>query len=231
MTRFNQKIGLFSSLIAALSFLLFTICFATIAATQEVSAWTSLDNYLEGIRINSQLYKYVAQICSIIFGVSYLIIINCFSEIVSPEKQILQKLSVSFGIIFTTLIGINYFLQITAVQFNLQQGVSTNISNWIMFNPNSMSLAIAMLGWTFMFGLSSLFAAPIFEGKGIRRSIRILFILNGICCLLGGIGFVIQNANLVNLTINLGMGGIMTILMIVLSIFFWNEKATLQPNI
>ncbi|MBN2017819.1 MAG: hypothetical protein JW794_06825 [Candidatus Cloacimonetes bacterium] len=99
-----------------------------------------------------------------------------------------------------------------------------------MFNPQSISLSIAMLGWTFMFGLSSIFAVFIFEGKGIYRTIRILFLLNGIFCLLGGIGFVLQNSGLVNLTINMGMGGTMTVLTIVLSIFFWKEGIKTQQS-
>jgi len=226
MNRLTQKIGFLASLTAALSFLIFTVCFVAIAATQDVSAWTNLNDYLERIQNNPQVYKHTAQVCSIIFAVSYLIIVNCFSEIVGHSKQILQKLSVSFGVIFVSLIGINYFLQITAVQFNLQQGTSDDISNWIMFNPNSISLSIAMFGWTFMLGLSSIFAAPIFEGKGIKRTIQILFFLNGFFCLVGGIGFVLQNASLVNLSINVGMGGTLTVLTIILSRFFWKEKIT-----
>ncbi|XOV94372.1 MAG: hypothetical protein ACFHWX_06635 [Bacteroidota bacterium] len=232
MNGLTEKIGFFASLIAALSFVIFTVCFVAIASTQDVSAWTNLDDYLERTQNNPQLYKHVAQVCSMIFSISYLVIVNCFGEIVSHSKRILQKLSVSFGTIFVSLIGINYFLQITAVQFNLQQGTLENISNWIMFNPNSISLSIAMLGWTFMFGLSSIFIAPIFEGKGIKRTIQILFWLNGIFCLVGGIGFVLQNVILVNLTINMGMGGTMTVLTIILSRFFWKEKIkTPQQNL
>lgn len=226
MNRLVQRIGFWASLIAAISLVIFTICFVAIAVTQDVTMWTNLDDYLKGILINNQIYKYVAQTCALVFGLSYLAILNCIGEIANSKKKILSKVSVSFGIIFITLIGINYFIQITAVQFNIQARITDGLSNWIMFNPNSISLSIAMLGWTIMFGLSSLFAVPIFEGKGISRTIRVLFILNGVFCLLGGFGFLIQNIALVNLTINMGMGGVMTILTIVLSRYFWKKRIT-----
>lgn len=220
MNGLTRKIGLSASFTGALSFLIFTVCFVAIVVTQDVSEWKSLEDYLVRTKNNSQFYKQTAQVCSVIFGASYLVIVNCLAEVVNSPRQILQKLSVSFGTIFTALIGINYFLQLTAVQFNIQAGSTDEIANWIMFNPNSISLSIAMLGWTFMFGISSLCAAPIFEGKGIRKTIRVLLFLNGIFCISGGLGFLLQKKNLVNLTINMGMGGTMTVLTIVLTIFF-----------
>ncbi|MFC1731074.1 hypothetical protein ACFL6I_12140 [candidate division KSB1 bacterium] len=230
MNRLVQKIGFWASLIAAISFVIFTICFVAIAATQDLIMWTNLDDYFKSILNNNQIYKYVAQTCVLVFGLSYLAILNCIGEIADPKKKILSKISISFGIIFITLIGINYFIQITAVQFNIQAGITDGLSNWIMLNPNSISLSIAMLGWTIMFGLSSLFAASIFEGKGISRTIRVLFVVNGIFCLLGGFGFLIQNITLVNLTMNMGMGGVMTILTIVLSRYFWKKRITTPPQ-
>ena len=47
----------------------------------------------------------------------------------------------------------------------------------------------------------------IFAGRGLSRFIRICFVLNGIMCLLGGLGYVLGNAAVVFVTLNFGMGG------------------------
>jgi len=218
------KIGFISSVVAAFSFIIFTLCFVAIIITQEPVAWTNLTDYIQSVNKNSQVFKYIAQCCSLCFGLAYLIILNSLENIVSPDKVVLLKISRSFGTIFTTLIAMNYFLQLTTIRFSMQSGETELISNWVMFNPHSVILSIAMLGWTVMFGLSSLFVAPVFEGQGISKAIRILFIANGAFCLIGGIAFVLQNTALVNLTINLGMGGTTTVLSIILARYFWISK-------
>ncbi len=220
MNLLAQKTGFWASLIAAVSLIIFTCCFIAIALTQEVSAWSDIGSYMNGIQDNTQLFKHIAQFCSLILGICWPVILISIGEFAKPMNSVFAKISQSFGIMFTLLIGINYFLQLTAVKFNLQQGITDGISNWIMFNPNSITLSIAMLGWTVMLGLSSLFAVPLLGGKRRAKTIRILFLLNGVFCLLGGIGFMLQRIVLVNLSINLGMGGTMTVLTIVLTVYF-----------
>ena len=77
-----------------------------------------------------------------------------------------------------------------------------------------------MLGWSLGLGLSSLFVAPVFTGGGLLRVIRVAFTLNGIFCLLGGIGYVLGNIVLVFLAINVGMGGAVLVATVALSLLF-----------
>jgi hypothetical protein len=60
--------------------------------------------------------------------------------------------------------------------------------------------------------LSSLFVAPAFSGSKLATAIKILFLLNGLCCLIGGLGYVLEIVPVVYLTINFGMGGAVLIL-------------------
>lgn len=213
------RIGLWSSLLAALAMITFTICFAAIFMTQEVAVWSTLEDYIARAGQNNQLFKYIAQACAVVFGLAYLVMVHSFHAIAEDSKKILSRIAISFATVFVVLTGINYFIQITAVQFAIADGQTDGLDQWIMFNPASISLSIAMLGWTFFLGLSSLFTAPVIGNK----TIRILFILNGIFCILGGFGFLLRNTALVNLTINLGMGGAVTLLSI-LSVFFFRKK-------
>jgi len=214
------KIGFGASIVAALALLMFSACFFIILTTQKFSTWTDIQDYIDLAVKNNQTSKYIAQFCALVFGISYQIILYCIVDNVSPEKKIFAKISTSFSTVFLTLIGINYFLQLTYVRFGIESSNTSGLEQWIMFNPNSVSLSIAMLGWTVLFGLSSLFASRAIEGMRLAKTIRILFLLNGFFCLLGGFGFVFQFVMLVNFTMNIGMGGTMTALTICLSIYF-----------
>lgn len=50
--------------------------------------------------------------------------------------------------IFATLIGVNYFVQISAVRFNLQMGQFAGLEQVLQANPLSAMSAINMLGFT-----------------------------------------------------------------------------------
>ena len=224
MNRLAVGLGFWASLIAALSLIVFTACFTIIVLTQDAVAWTNTTTYLEEISNHNPIFKYLAQAAMLVFGLSYLMILHSINAMVFTGRKIYSRLGISFGILFVLLISINYFLQLTYVRFGIQSGTEEGLAQWIMFNPNSVSLSLAMLGWTFMFGLSSFFTAFVFQARGIDRTIRNLFLLNGIFCFIGGIGFLAQNIFLINLGVNVGMGGIMTLLTIVLTFYYYQER-------
>ncbi len=74
-------------------------------------------------------------------------------------------------------------------------------------NPAASRWSLRLGVWSVGLGLSSLFAAPIFSGGRIERLIRLALLLNGIFCLLGGLGYALDIEVLVFWTLNFGMGG------------------------
>lgn len=99
-------------------------------------------------------------------------------------------------------------------------GETAGLEQAVRANQYSAMSAVNMLGWTLFFGLSSLFIAPVFSGRGLERVIRIAFLLNGACRLLGGVGYALDIVALVFLTINFGMGGAVLAASIALCILF-----------
>lgn len=77
-----------------------------------------------------------------------------------------------------------------------------------------------MLGWSVFLGLASLFAAPIFSGGQLEKSIKAVLILNGVCCLLGGLSYIYEFALGVFLFITFGMGGAVTVATVLIGIWF-----------
>jgi hypothetical protein len=121
---------------------------------------------------------------------------------------------------FAWLTGLHYFVQLTAVRFNLRAGTTKGLAPFVQANPHSILLAVNMLGWTLCFGLSSLFTGLALDGSRLARVIRIAFLANAGVCLLGGIGFALEITLLTFVTINLLMGGAVLVFTIALALFF-----------
>jgi hypothetical protein len=122
--------------------------------------------------------------------------------------------------LFAAMIGIHYFVQLTAVRLSIQQGQLTGMEQIVQANPLSAVSAINMLGITLFLGLASIFLVPIFSGGQVERVIRYAFLVNGICCLIGFLSYILQINVLLFLTINFGMGGAVTLATISLAILF-----------
>jgi len=99
------------------------------------------------------------------------------------DRKILTLLGVAFAVVCATLLGINYYLQITVVRW-------TSIPLLAISNPHSIMWAIEVLGYGFM-GLATLFPAIIFSKGKMEFVIRWLFIANGVLGIGGIIGFAI----------------------------------------
>ncbi len=220
MSKLAATIAYWTSVFSATLFIIFIGSFAGVALTNPLFVWTNLSDYVSYTNAHSQVFKYIAQTSMLLFGPAFVIIVSCVHEKASLNLKVLTRIALGFAIVFAALIGIHYFVQVSTVRLNLSKGHFEGLEHFLQGKPDSAISAINMLGWTLFFGLSSLFVAPVFSGEKIQTSIRSLFILNGVCCLLGGIGYTIENATLVFLTINLGMGGCVTILGFLLAIYF-----------
>lgn len=214
------KLGFWSALLAAVTFLVFTVCFVAVFIVNPPFTWTDLAGYVDYVQHSNQTFKVVAQLSMLLFAPLYVILLNSIHELASEDKQVLSRLALVFGALFALLVGLFYFVQVTAVRWNVDRGTLQGIEQFIQSKPDAALAAANMLGWTLFFGLSSLFVAPVFTGRRLAGAIRVLFILNGIFCLLAGIGFVLDIALLVFVTINLGMGAAMTAATIMLAVYF-----------
>jgi hypothetical protein len=109
--------------------------------------------------------------------------VHCYA---SDERKVFSLVGLSFAIIYATLIGVNYFIQLTFVRQS-----TFDVSVFDMTNNQSMMWVIEVLGYFFM-GLSTLFAAPVF-GKGkIEGLVRWLFVVNGILGILTPIAYALS---------------------------------------
>jgi hypothetical protein len=228
MNSTSIKLGYWSALICIATFVIWTVCFIAIFITNPIFIWTNLADFIVYSDTYNQSFKYMAQFTMLLFAPAFLIMLFSITEYAAENKKILGKISIGFATIFTTCIGIHYFVQISSVRLSIIKGQLDGLTQFIQSNPTSGIAGINLVGWTLFFSLSCLFIAPVFSGNRLNKVIKYAFIANGIFCILGGIGFVFDNIALIFLTLNFGMGGAILTATIALFIFFLRQQKSLN---
>jgi len=200
------KLGFWSAVTAVFTFVIYTVCFAAILLSSPVFTWTTLTDYLAYVEAYDSPLRPLAQASMLLFSLSFVVLLQSIHEVTGTERKILSRISISFGSLFAVTIGIHYFVQLSAVRLNLLAGQTEGLQHFVQANPYSILSAVNMLGWSIFLGLASLFVAPTFSVARPERVIRFAFLVNGLFCLAGGIGYVWEITWLVFVTTTLGMG-------------------------
>lgn len=187
--------------------------------------WTNFDNYIISVQTTNQIFKHIAMILMIVYGVCFVIQVCSIDEIAVGTKKYYAKLAELFGIGFLTLICINYFVQISTVRMQIDIGQTNGLEQLIQANPISGMAAINMLGWTVFFGLSFVFAGLALGNTKIEQVVKYTFFLNGVMMFLGVIGYLWDKSVVVFLFMNLGIGAVILIATIPLCNLFKNIKS------
>lgn len=224
-----RKLGFWAAVTAFLTFIAYIVCFTAILLSGPLLMWTSLADYLTYMDRYGGPFQPLSKFAMLLFGLSFVVLLNCVHELTRGERRILTRIATSFGLLFAGAIGMHYFTQISAVRINVLAGRTEGLEHFVQANPYSIVSAINMLGWTLFLGLSSLFVAPAFSGGRRERVIRWAFTLTGVFCLGGGIGYVWEITWLVFVTITLGMGGAVLVAAAALALWFRDNESGSPP--
>ncbi|MCB0115431.1 MAG: hypothetical protein KDD84_15130 [Caldilineaceae bacterium] len=207
MQSLSIRLGYWSALVAVLTFVVYTVCFVVILATGPVFLWTDFDAYLLYTQQYHSFWPELGRLSMIVFGLSFVVVLAAVEDVTAGETKFLARLGLLFGLAAVTLTGAFYFVQISAVRLNLAQGAVTGLEQVIQGNPYSAFAALNMMGWTVLLGLSSLFVAPAFRGGRAAAVTRWAFLVNGVSCLIGALGYIFNIFVVVLVTMNLVLGG------------------------
>jgi len=117
-----------------------------------------------------------------------------------PKDKVFSLIALVFMIILAVITSSVHFIiltvsrQIEAVEFS-------GVSFFFSFKWPSVVYALDILAWDWFFALSMIFAAQVFHGGRLEKSLRIVMILSGIISLLGLIGVPLANMNVRNIGI------------------------------
>jgi hypothetical protein len=220
MNQLAQRLGMWSAFLIAGDFILYTVCFVAILMSPPVFVWTNLADYVAYATTHGSFFRDAAMYLMLIFGPLFVVLLNALHEYARDEQKILTRISTSFGLAFAILIGINYFVQLSIVRQSVLHGQVTGLEQVLQANPMSAMTGLNMLGWSLFLGLASLFAAPIFSGGRLEKTIRVTLFINGLCCLLGGLSYIYEFSLGVFLFITFGMGGAVTVATLAMGVLF-----------
>lgn len=116
---------------------------------------------------------------SLLLGVSFVVLMVAVHYHAPEGKKIWSHAGLTFATIYATLIGIVYFVQLTLVLPRMMRGELEGIEFLIFVPFDSFLYAVDILGYSFM-SLSTLFAAMVFTGDGLERTVRRFMIANGL---------------------------------------------------
>ena len=85
----------------------------------------------------------------------------------------------AFATVYTVLISINYYVQLTWVAPRLAGGRTEGMEAFLFVPFDSFLYAVDILGYSFM-SLATLFAARVFTGRGLERLARFFLTANGL---------------------------------------------------
>lgn len=116
---------------------------------------------------------------SLFLGSSFLVLMVSVHYLSPPERKIWSHAAMAFASAYAVLISINYYVQLTWVAPRLAAGRIEGIEQFLFTPFDSFLYAVDILGYSFM-SVSTLFAARVFTGKGLERTVRIFLTANGL---------------------------------------------------
>lgn len=116
---------------------------------------------------------------SLLLGSSFLILMVCIHYFAVEDQKIWSHIGLIFATIYTALISINYYVQLTLVLPHIMQGGTESIKLLLFIPFDSFLYSVDILGYSFM-SLATLFAAFAFSGTGLERTTRRFLSANGL---------------------------------------------------
>ena len=132
---------------------------------------------------------------AIILVLSYLIFMVSIHNYASQHKKIFSQIGLSFAIVATSILLIDYFVQFSVIPISLISGETDGIALLTQYNPHGVFIALEELGYLMM-SLSFLLFAPVFTNKNrLESAVRWVFVT----------GFVLAMVSLAIISISYGL--------------------------
>ena len=116
---------------------------------------------------------------SLLLGSAFLLLVVCIHQLAAPDRKIWSHAAVAFATLYTAMISIVYYVQLTLVAPRIAQGRIAGMEAFLFVPFDSFLYAVDILGYSFM-SVATLFAAQVFTGKGIERVARFWLTANGL---------------------------------------------------
>ena len=121
---------------------------------------------------------------AITLSFSYLIMMICIHHFTSNEKKIYSLIGISFAIISTLILSLDYFVQVSFIQPSLLAGETEGIAALSQYNPHGVFIILEEMGFITM-NISFFCLVPVLSNSDkLEKKIRWTFIISFLLMLL-----------------------------------------------
>jgi hypothetical protein len=202
MHSLSIRLGFWSALVVlvlALAYLGAAVTGVAVATSFPPFVWTDLPGFLASTNRAVLVCFTFNQVVMFLISPAYLVLLCSLQDYAPAEKKVLTRIALYFWTAPMILANTLYFLHFHSLRLIFWKGITTGLEHLVQWNPDSAVNSIGTLGWTFFAGLAFVFLAPIFSGGRLERGLRMAFLVEGVGCLLGAVGALLQNMALVAL--------------------------------
>jgi hypothetical protein len=178
----SLKIGYWSAGIAALLVILIDAGMIVSTIHFPLTNITDIESYAASF----STWQMLPFIPSLILAPIFVILLLSIHQYASQGRKIFSQIAVIFGAVCAAILGIQYYIQLTIVQYGLLNNQSNGLWLLVAPNPHSLFWALSALGYGFM-GFALLSAAAVFYED---KKAKLLLLSNGVI----GLVFLIGNA-------------------------------------
>jgi len=124
------------------------------------------------------------------YGFGFLVVLGAIGVIAAlhalapPEGRPYGVLALVFAAMFGSIISVNYMLQLAVLRPHVAEGRLGGMALLAFENPDSVTMALEMLGYGFL-GLATLSVAPLLAGGAVGRWAGGLGVANGVFSVAG----------------------------------------------
>ena len=116
---------------------------------------------------------------SLLLAPSFALTMLCVHYYAPEAKKVWSHAGIIFATVYTVMISINYYVQLTLVVPHMMRGEIASIQPFLFIPFSSFIYSVDVLGYSFM-SLSTLFGAFVFTGAGLEQTARRFMIANGL---------------------------------------------------
>lgn len=161
----------------------------------------------------------IMEILTLVAAPLLVILMSTLHTTASLDFKAYSLIALAFMILVAGLTSSVHFIGLTALRQTGMEGIV-----W-----PSILYAIELLAWDVFLGLSLLFAAPVFQGKGLKRKIRFTLIITGILCITGTLGPVTGDMRLQFISV-LGYGIVLPVVWLMIAKDFHYSNRGISAN-
>jgi hypothetical protein len=120
----------------------------------------------------------VMEMLTLVAAPLLVILMSTIHSTANRSLKVYSLIALAFMILVAGLTSSVHFIGLTALRQTGMEGII-----W-----PSILYAVELLAWDVFLGLSLLFTAAVFQGKGLKRKIRMTLIITGVLCIAGTLG-------------------------------------------